>query len=265
MKKELTLAWLLLFAVATFSQSIWINEIHYDNTGADQGEGIEVAGASGTDLTDYSLVLYNGNNGESYETIVLSGVIDDEENGLGALSFTPSGSIQNGGSLPDGIALVDSADIVLQFISYEGVFDAVNGPASGMTSVDIGVSETSDTPVGASLQLQGSGNKYTDFTWFADVVNTFGDINTNQSFEALSVGGKPSLNFSIQPNPTKNIVNIQSTFSISKIEIYNILGQLVKQNQNQNSIKLSTLKQGLYICKISDENGNSGVKKIVKK
>ena len=43
--------------------SVFINEIHYDNTGTDAGEAIEVAGPAGTDLTGWSLVLYNGNGG----------------------------------------------------------------------------------------------------------------------------------------------------------------------------------------------------------
>ena len=38
----------------------FINEIHYDNVGTDSGEAIEVAGPAGTDLTGWSLVLYNG-------------------------------------------------------------------------------------------------------------------------------------------------------------------------------------------------------------
>ncbi|CAN0475746.1 unnamed protein product, partial [Hapterophycus canaliculatus] len=85
--------------------SVWINEFHYDNAGTDAGEFVEVAGTAGLDLTGYSIVLYNGSNGTSYGTINLSGSIDDEGNGFGALSFPRSG-IQNGG--PDGFALIDN-------------------------------------------------------------------------------------------------------------------------------------------------------------
>ncbi|MGZ9100231.1 MAG: Calx-beta domain-containing protein, partial [Brevundimonas sp.] len=46
----------------------FINEFHYDNPGSDTGEFIEIAGAAGTDLTGYSLVLYNGSNGTTYAT-----------------------------------------------------------------------------------------------------------------------------------------------------------------------------------------------------
>ena len=55
---------------------VFINEIHYDNSGGDVDEAIEVAGDAGTDLSGWSIVLYNGNNSETYRTVNLSGVLD---------------------------------------------------------------------------------------------------------------------------------------------------------------------------------------------
>jgi predicted extracellular nuclease len=156
----------------------FINEIHYDNAGTDANEGVEIAGLAGTDLFGMSLVPYNGSNGTSYSTQALSGVIPDQQSGFGTLFFAISG-IQNGG--PDGMALVDAADNVLQFLSYEGSFSATNGPAEGLTSVDIGVSEPSNTAVGFSMQLGGNGFSYADFSWQEAQANTFGNINTNQN------------------------------------------------------------------------------------
>jgi hypothetical protein len=72
---------------------------------------------------------------------------------------------------------------VVQFLSYEGSFIATDGPAVGMTSVDIGVSETSSTPVGYSLQLCGIGMVYEDFTWQTPAVNTYNYKNSCQTFE----------------------------------------------------------------------------------
>ena len=36
------------------------SEIHYDNVGTDVQEAIEVSGPAGTDLTGWTVVLYNG-------------------------------------------------------------------------------------------------------------------------------------------------------------------------------------------------------------
>jgi hypothetical protein len=75
------------------------------------------------------------------------------------------------------IALVDSANSVVQFLSYEGTFAALDGVAVGLTSIDIGVAESGATSVGGSLQLVGVGSVYNDFTWEAFDDSTFGRIN----------------------------------------------------------------------------------------
>ncbi len=160
---------------------LFINEIHYDNTGGDQNEGIEVAGTAGLDLNGWSIVFYNGSGGSSYNTVSLNGILSDQQNGFGATFFSISG-IQNGS--PDGVALVNPMDSVIQFLSYEGSFTAVGGPADGLSSEDIGVSEPGSTPVGFSLQLEGEGSSYEDFTWAAPAISTFDAINTNQQFGA---------------------------------------------------------------------------------
>jgi predicted extracellular nuclease len=175
----LILALVPLTEVSAQPTAIFINEIHYDNDGTDTDEAIEVAGPASTDLTGWSIVLYNGNGGAIYDTIVLSGVIPDQDNGYGTLVFYPT-SIQNGS--PDGVALVAPGDVVVQFLSYEGTFTAVGGPADSLLSTDIGVEEASSTPAGHSLQLVGTGTTYEDFAWSDPVEGTYGAVNAGQSF-----------------------------------------------------------------------------------
>jgi hypothetical protein len=67
---------------------VFINEIHYDNDSTDVNEAIEIAGPAGTDLSGWTLVFYNGANGQSYNVRALSGVIPGLQNGFGALLFT---------------------------------------------------------------------------------------------------------------------------------------------------------------------------------
>ncbi len=167
-------------------QVAWINEFHYDNASTDTGEFVEVAGTAGLDLSGWTVVGYNGSGGATYSTVNLSGVLPDQQSGFGTKAFTMTG-MQNGS--PDGLALVDDTGAVVLFISYEGSFAATNGPASGMTSTDVGVAETTSTPVGYSLQLSGSGAAYADFTWQGPQANTSGGINTGQSFSGGGGGG----------------------------------------------------------------------------
>lgn len=75
----------------------------------------------------------------------------------------PGGSIQNGPG--DGIALVLDDSKVVQFLSFQGTITAVEGPASGSVSQDVGVQESSSTPPGGSIGLSGSGDRYSDFQW----------------------------------------------------------------------------------------------------
>ncbi|MFQ5587010.1 MAG: endonuclease, partial [Thermodesulfobacteriota bacterium] len=166
MKRALLLAVLvlpLMLPVSLHATPIFINEIHYDNAGGDTGEGVEIAGPAGSNMGGWSIVLYNGSGGVVYKTAARAGIITDQENGFGTLSFL-IGGIQNAtAGLPDGIALVDNGSNVIQFLSYEGAFAAAGGPAAGMTSVDIGVEESNTTtPIGHSLQLTGSGSEYED-------------------------------------------------------------------------------------------------------
>lgn len=170
-----------------FSQAIFINEIHYDNAGGDVGEAIEIAGPSGTDASILTIVPYNGSGGASYTPAgAFSGSIPNQQNGFGTLSVSISG-LQNGS--PDGIALVRNGNEVLQFLCYEGTFVATNGPANGMTCTDIGVSENGSGAVGNSLRLTGSGTTYSAFTWQAEAPNTFGAVNTDQTFTSGAPAG----------------------------------------------------------------------------
>jgi predicted extracellular nuclease len=125
----------------------FIAELHYDNTGADVGEFVEVQIPAGGSSAGLSIVLYNGSNGLQYDTDPLPAVTAPADSPAVAV-VNYAGTLQNGS--PDGVALV-SDGTVLEFLSYEGAFAAVDGPAAGVTSTDIGVAETSSDPIGLSL------------------------------------------------------------------------------------------------------------------
>ncbi|MEX2154505.1 MAG: DNA/RNA non-specific endonuclease [Gemmatimonadaceae bacterium] len=132
------------------------SELHYDNVGVDAGESIEIDGPADTDLSGWSVVLYNGNGGAAYDARAVDVVIPDMCDGRGVIVLTyPQDGIQNGS--PDGFALVDADDRVLEFLSYEGTFTAADGPAAGLHSVDIGVSQPTSNPSGQTLQRNPLG------------------------------------------------------------------------------------------------------------
>lgn len=216
MKKLYFLLFGLLIGASSYAQTtVFINELHYDNSGGDLDEGVEIAGPAGTDLSTYTITAYNGNNGESYDSLTLSGTIPDEaSSGFGTVWFAISG-LQNGA--PDGIVL-DNNGSLIQFLSYEGSFDGVGGVADGVTSEDIGVTETSSTPAGESLQLSGTGDTYEEFSWNAPAAHSRDLINPGQTF---SMANTPSI---IITTPSNNTEFISGTTSVDVEWTTNNLG-----------------------------------------
>lgn len=178
---------LTLLGMRGVSAEVFINEFHYDNVGSDSNEKIEVMAPAGTNLSGWKLVLYNGNGGGQYATLNLAGTTTNQCGGHGTVVATVGSSgLQNGAR--DGIALINSSNQVVQFLSYEGTLTASNGPASGMTSTAIPQSETNSTPTGRSLRLTGTGSSYSQFTWAAPAANSFGNCNAGQTLTGGSSG-----------------------------------------------------------------------------
>jgi hypothetical protein len=187
------------FSITALSQNAWINEFHYDNVSTDAGEFIEVVleNPGGYSLADFSIVLYNGSGGATYNTKTLDQYTAGAVSGNYSLYYFnyPVNGIQNGS--PDGMALCYLGSVISgQWLSYEGTFTTAVGPAAGMTTVDIGVAETATTAIGQSLQLTGFGAGYSEFTWQTPAAETPGQINTGQEFP-LPVPELPVANWAL--------------------------------------------------------------------
>ncbi|WP_210505722.1 ExeM/NucH family extracellular endonuclease [Naasia sp. SYSU D00057] len=162
-------------AAAAEPATPFLSELHYDNAGSDSGEFVEVQLPAGTSSAGLSVVLYNGNGGAPYRTQSLPALSAPADGAAVVVVDVPATpGIQNGS--PDGVALVAADGTVLEFLSYEGVLTAVGGPANGLTSADIGVSETGTEPVGLSL------SRILDTTtgalaWHGPAASTKGAVN----------------------------------------------------------------------------------------
>jgi len=258
----------------TTDSTVFINEIHYDNISNDTGEFIEIAGPAGTDLNGWSLVLYNGasTNLKVYDTKTLTGVISDSENGYGYIVQNyPVDGIQNGS--PDGIALINASNTVVLFLCYEGTFTAADGPAIGLNCTDIGVSETSNTPVGYSLQLAGTGNSYNDFTWQSESLATSGAVNNGQTFATVTnqpivptcpasitavVGAAASDTFSaVDPDGTVTTAAITST-PVDGISLTGVTAAAANGESLSGTLSIAdTVAAGSYNVEITFTNADT--------
>ena len=130
----------------TGSPGLVINEVDYDQVGADTGGFVEIAntGTAAATLDGIALVLVNGGDGAEYGRKALTGSL------AAGAKFVIDVDLQNGA--PDGVALVDSGNgVLLDALSYEGaittatigtkVFDLVEGT---MLPIDVADSNTVD-------------------------------------------------------------------------------------------------------------------------
>lgn len=186
------------------SSEVFLNEFHYDNTGSDTGEFLEVVVApgfesSGGNLSDIEVVLYNGANSQlrPYDTIPLSEFDNFASPTLnnGYRIFTEAVVIQNG---PDGISIEDSGTVT-QFISYEGSFTPVEGAATGILSTDIGIDQSPTFMAGfGSIGFTGAGADSGSLTWqrFGETVpHSPGQLNPGQTLTGSTPAAPQAFSF----------------------------------------------------------------------
>ena len=158
-----------------------INEIDYDQEGADSAEFIELynPGPGVTPLTGVQLLLINGANNEVYQTISLSAVAPHLDSGaylvIGAafvidalrehLTLPLSGSIQNG---VEGVLLLDAEGNTYDSVSYEGVLTGERAEITegGVSAPEDDTSAFPDGSIGRCPNGEDSDQNGADFRVF---------------------------------------------------------------------------------------------------
>ena len=81
-------------------------------------------------------------------------------------------------------------------------------------------------------------------------INTYG---SPKAINDISNSGEAS-GVIIYPNPVQNILYVKGNSVAYSIEIYSLIGQLVKTVSNANEIDVSLLSQGIYLIRIRNDN-----------
>jgi hypothetical protein len=111
-------------------------------------------------------------------------------------------------------------------------------------------------------QISNTAGIYFDYN-AAVLTNTV--LNTIQS--TTNIKDFSSNTIDVYPNPSNGIVNINSFNIITKINVINVLGEIVKSvnvNANQLVVDLTDLKSNVYFLQITDTKNQTSIKKIVR-
>lgn len=138
---------------------------------------------------------------------------------------------------------------------------------------------TSENPLFSGPQMNPFGlisTYYLAFPEFADLDDD-GDMDllvgeyygAMEYFENTGISGIDMLadksNFMVYPNPSSDFINIKTDQKIEKVEIYNLLGEMMLMvNGSNDRISLNNLKTGIYTVQVTFVNGGFAVSKIQK-
>ncbi|OIQ27696.1 MAG: hypothetical protein BM564_11490 [Bacteroidetes bacterium MedPE-SWsnd-G2] len=125
---------------------------------------------------------------------------------------------------------------------------------------------------GSMLEYVGSGKMdYSFEPGLAHVyMSTFdsGPLKVSIDINALSINDPVDNSvIGIYPNPTRNYLNIQlkDGVEVKTIEVFNLDGQTILETEFTEKLNVSGLTEGLYLLRLTGENGQFYVKKFVVK
>ena len=158
-----------------------INEVDYDQVGADTGGFVEVANTTSSSiaLDGLALVLVNGGDGQEYARVALTGSL-----AAGAYLALDI-EAQNGA--PDGVALIDTASkALLDALSYEGeitvaVIDGQNYSLVEGSALDASVVDSNTVAGSLSRIPNGTDTNDAATDWAFTTTLTKGAANVASS------------------------------------------------------------------------------------
>lgn len=263
-----------------------------------------VTGTVGTVSQDV-ILNYNIPAGNGYRLVATSGLATTTNtlgNSTAAITYPTTGPIRligNVSALNDAVVTTANLTNCFHNLTFDEICESVRVPVTA-TVVNV------PTPTGASTQVISVGVAAdatiedivvsgTGIIWYPTALDATNNTNPiaagtlltdNTTYYAVSTSGIctssslavlvtvvlgnesfdiPQLKF--YPNPVENQLTISAKTEISKVEVYNLIGQLVKViNTNSNAIQidLSDLNTSTYLVKVYSEQNVQNIKVIKK-
>jgi hypothetical protein len=117
-----------------------------------------------------------------------------------------------------------------------------------------------------SWRTQDGGVTWVEYQ-YGDILRLDGIMSLEGECATLGMDDLAAVDFAYYPNPTKNLVNIQTSKAIESIEIFNMAGQKLINTKKltQKQIDLSSLPHGTYMVRVRLEGNQIETFKILRK
>ncbi len=159
-------------------------------------------------------------------------------------------------SHPNRIAITNENEV-------EFIFENINLPDSTSNEPDshgyIAYRIKPKNGLGLGDTMDNQADIYFDFN---EPIST--NTVTTTVVNELFTNDYNNLDILVYPNPSTDVLYIQSQVAISSSIIFDGIGKIVSQSVHTKVIDLSPLSSGLYFLKVEDNQGNVLVKKIIK-
>ena len=137
-------------------------------------------------------------------------------------------------------------------------------PASG--SINAGANVTETVTVNSNGMNVGDTKSAKLHCFSSDIENSEVVVPVSLTITDVSVNEHNQIEVKVYPNPATNFVQVSSD-QIQRVEIYNMMGQLVfEQNYNESHIVIptSSIAPGTYAVKVTASNGTITKQVVVK-
>ncbi len=166
----------------------------------------------------------------------------------------------------------DNTDVNVDLVN-EGNYDILAGVKHFYTASDVPAGQTSTISIGMDkttnfgswsgwFKILDSG----EWKWYYGATDGKAlGVRLNLPYENY-VKEDMLANFKVYPNPTQDILKIETQSQKSILNIYSVDGKLVRNIEVSNNaeINVSEFATGVYTVVLTDENGNVGTQRFIK-
>ena len=152
----------------------------------------------------------------------------------------------------------------LEIMISDELFHIVEGDTISYASLDPQMTRYFAVVGLGEFPVQGSSEFLALVTTYTSALvyyNKIGEDECGSNFFVSNEGIGEKIALTVYPNPAQNILNIETTVALNKIEIRNLAGQLVyNSNKEIGIIDVSFLERGSYVLTVYSEDNRENIK-----